>query len=287
MKGIILAGGSGTRLHPITHSISKQLLPVYNKPMIYYPLSTLMLSGINDILIIATPEDMPRFQELLRDGNQLGINISYASQTEPRGLADAFLIGESFIEKEKVSLILGDNIFFGGNLPTLLKRATKLKSGCTLFASHVNNPKNFGVLEMDENLNPLKIEEKPKKPKSKYAVTGLYFYDNEVVEIAKTIKPSKRGELEITEINNFYLKKKSVKVELLGRGTAWMDTGTFDSLLSASHFVQTIESRQGLKVACLEEVSWRQGWINDEQLLRLSKKYTKSDYGNYLAKLVK
>ncbi|MEH6908135.1 glucose-1-phosphate thymidylyltransferase RfbA [Neobacillus drentensis] len=285
MKGIILAGGSGTRLYPITKVTSKQLLPVYDKPMIYYPLSVLMLAGIKEILIIATPEDISRFEELLGDGCELGITLEYKVQEEPRGLAEAFTIGEDFIGDDTVALILGDNIFFGPGFTTLLQRAANRKSGATLFGYRVKDPERFGVVEFDNEYNAISIEEKPSKPKSDFAVTGLYFYDNDVVNIAKGIKPSKRGELEITDINKVYLEKRSLKVELLGRGFAWLDTGTHNSLLEASVFIETVEKRQGFKVACLEEIAFRMGYISNKQLLTLAQPLLKSDYGRYLVEI--
>ena len=282
MKGIILAGGSGTRLYPTTKTISKQLLPIYDKPMIYYPLSVLMLAGIKDILVISTSLDLNRFKELLGDGSTLGIKLSYAIQEQPNGLAEAFLIGEDFIKDDKVCLILGDNIFYGQGFVEILKPCAKIKEGATIFAYRVNNPSSFGVVEFNKHKNVISIEEKPKNPKSHFAVTGLYFYDNEVINIAKTIKPSNRGELEITSINQEYLKRNKLKVELLGRGFAWLDTGTYDSLLEAGNFVQTIEKRQGLKIACLEEIAYRNHWISSEQLLKLAKKLSNNSYGKYL-----
>lgn len=285
MKGIILAGGSGTRLYPITKVTSKQLLPVYDKPMIYYPLSVLMLAGIKEILIIATPEDINRFKDLLGDGCELGITLEYKVQEEPRGLAEAFTIGEDFIGDDNVALILGDNIFFGPGFTTLLHRAANRKSGATVFGYRVKDPERFGVVEFDSEYNAISIQEKPSKPKSDFAVTGLYFYDNDVVNIAKRIKPSKRGELEITDINKVYLEERSLKVELLGRGFAWLDTGTHNSLLEASVFIETVEKRQGFKVACLEEISFRMGYITNKQLLKLAQPLLKSDYGRYLVEI--
>jgi glucose-1-phosphate thymidylyltransferase len=285
MKGIILAGGAGTRLHPITRGVSKQLLPIYDKPMIYYPLSVLMLAGIQDILVISTPKDLPLYQNLLGDGSNFGINLKYAVQDNPGGLAQAFIIAEQFIGNDKVSLILGDNIFWGHGFTPLLQQASARDSGATVFGYQVNDPQRFGVVEIDHNSRAISIEEKPKSPKSNFAVTGLYFYDNDVVEIAKTIKPSHRNELEITDINQVYLKNGNLNVELLGRGFAWLDTGTFDSLLEAAMFVSTIEKRQGYKIACLEEIAWNNGWLSDEDVLRLADTYSNS-YGLYIQRLV-
>ncbi len=282
MKGIILAGGSGTRLYPMTKSISKQIIPIYDKPMIYYPLSVLMLAGIKDILIISTPRDMRDFKGLLGDGHELGLNFQYAIQVEPRGLAEAFIIGEDFIGDENVALVLGDNIFHGYGFSERLKNAVERKEGATIFGYHVSNPKDFGVVEFDDDNNVVSIEEKPKEPKSNYAVPGLYFYDNEVVEIAKSIKPSARGELEITEVNNEYLRRSKLKVELFGRGMAWLDTGTPSGLLNAANFVETVQTRQGLYIACIEEIAFRMGFIGKEQLKKLAKPMAKTDYGKYL-----
>jgi glucose-1-phosphate thymidylyltransferase len=286
MKGIILAGGSGTRLHPLTLAMSKQMMPVYDKPMIYYPLSTLMMAGINEILIISTPHDLPNFKKLLGDGAAIGCQFSYAEQIIPNGLAQAFVIGEQFIGKDSVALVLGDNIFFGSNMGELLKSNTQPNGG-VVFAYHVSDPERYGVVEFDENFKALSIEEKPLEPKSNYAVPGLYFYDNSVVEIAKNIKPSARGEYEITDVNKVYLEQGKLKVGILNRGTAWLDTGTFNSLMQAGQFVQVLEERQGLKVGCIEEIAWRQGFINREQLEILAQPLIKSGYGDYLLQILK
>ena len=286
MKGIILAGGYGTRLYPITNVISKQLLPVYDKPMIYYPLSVLMLAGIQDILIISTPEDLNNFKHLLGNGKNFGINISYEIQKKPEGLAQAFIIGEKFIGKSSVCMVLGDNIFYGQGFSTILEKVISRTSGATTFAYQVKKPEDFGVVEFDSNQKVISIEEKPIKPKSNYAITGLYFYDNDVVEIAKKIKPSKRGELEITSINKMYLDNNKLDVELLGRGFAWLDTGTHESLLEASSFIQTIENRQGLKVACLEEIAYNQGWLSKNEVSVIAQKLQQNNYGQYLLSVI-
>ena len=287
MKGIVLAGGSGTRLYPITKGVSKQLLPIYDKPMIYYPLSVLMLAGISEILIISTPEDIGSFKKLLGDGSAWGVSLEYKIQPSPNGLAQAFILGEEFIGTDDVCLVLGDNIFFGQKFSPLLKSAVNRKIGATIFGYHVKDPERFGVVEFDKNQNAISLEEKPNKPKSNYALTGLYFYDNNVIEIAKNVKPSHRGELEITSINEEYLKRGDLKVELLGRGFAWLDTGTHDSLLDASMFVQTIEHRQGFKIACLEEIAYTNKWINDKQILEIAEPLKKTGYGQYLVELIK
>ncbi len=288
MKGIILAGGTGTRLYPITLGVCKQLLPVFDKPMIYYPLSILMLAGIRDILIISTPQDLPRFIDIFKDGSHIGLNFSYREQPFPKGIADAFIVGREFIGNDNVCLILGDNIFYGHGLTEQLKRAVKdvsTNGGATIFGYYVSDPERYGVIEFDEKRNVISIEEKPKKPKSNYAVTGLYFYDNTVVEIAKGLRPSERGELEITDVNREYLKEGKLRVELLGRGFAWLDTGTHESLLEAGEFISTIEKRQGLKIACIEEIAYTLGYINKEQLLKIIEPFKKNGYGQYLLRI--
>ena len=285
MKGIILAGGSGTRLYPITKSVSKQILPIYDKPMIYYPLSVLMLAGIREVLIISTPRDLRCFEELLQDGKELGMSITYKVQEKPNGLAEAFIIGEEFIGKDSVALVLGDNIFFGQAFSPILKEAAKLKKGAEIFGYLVKDPRAYGVVEFDKDRNVISIEEKPENPKSKYAVPGLYFYDNSVIEKAKSIKPSKRGELEITDLNRLYLEEKSLKVNLLGRGFAWLDTGTHKNLLQASNFIETIQERQGNYVACIEEIAYRNGWITKEELIKLAEPLLKTDYGKYMIEI--
>ena len=286
MKGIILAGGSGTRLYPLTRAISKQLMPVYDKPMIYYPLSTLMLSGIKDILIISTPHDLPRFKELLQDGSELGINLSYAEQPSPDGLAQAFIIGEKFIGNDSVALILGDNIYYGPGLSKMLQKAANKKKGATVFGYQVKDPERFGVVEFDEEMNAVSIEEKPEHPRSNYAVTGLYFYDNDVVEISKNIKPSPRGELEITDVNKAYLERGDLSAELMGRGFAWLDTGTHESLLEASQYIETVQRMQNVQVANLEEIAYRMGYISREDVLKLAQPLKKNEYGQYLLRLI-
>ncbi|MBP3889387.1 MAG: glucose-1-phosphate thymidylyltransferase RfbA [Cellulosilyticum sp.] len=285
MKGIILAGGAGTRLYPITKSISKQMIPIYDKPMIYYPLSTLMLAEIREILIISTPRDISTYKELLGNGEELGLSIQYAVQEQPKGLAEAFIIGEKFINNDQVALILGDNIFYGRGFGSVLKNASRLQEGAIIFGYYVNNPTEFGVVEFNDEGNVLSLEEKPKYPKSNYAIPGLYFYDNNVIEVAKNIKPSERGELEITSINNEYLRQGNLVVELMGRGMAWLDTGTYEGLIDAANFVQTVQKRQGLYIACIEEIAYRKGYIDKSQIIKLAEPMLKTDYGKYLIRI--